>query len=192
MGLGMHLVEVLEKPEKRQGKGITWSRAGSCGAWGTLQWHNRVGSSLAPSPWPGCPATGPEGPNADPMGLSPSWGPLTTSTATFPLPTVINKATTLSLQDPSRKITTSSCSTLPHHVHPTLPVAQPFGLMRTGGEATGPCTDSLHAASMQGELPQNKHPVLSSPPPCLQRNEIPQQTSLTLRLWVTPTSELVA
>ena len=29
----MHLVEVLEKPEKRQGKGITWSRAGSCGAW---------------------------------------------------------------------------------------------------------------------------------------------------------------
>lgn len=61
------------------------------------------------------------------MSLSPSWGPLTTSTATFPLPTVINKATSPSLQDPGRKITTSSCSTLPYHVLPTPPGAQPAG-----------------------------------------------------------------
>lgn len=173
--------------EKRQGKDITWSRARSYGAQGTLWWHSRVSSPLTTSPWPDCPATGAEEPNADPMGLSPSWGPLITSTATFPLPTVINKATTPSLQDPSRKIHSS-----PHHVHLSLPGAQPFGLVQTGGEATGFHADSPCAASAWDVGLQHKHPASSSPPPCLQRNGNPQQTSLTLCLQVTPTSKLVA
>lgn len=76
---------------------------------------------------------------------APLWETLTTSTAT--LPTVINQATTPSLWDSSKKITTGSCSTLRHHTHPTLPGAQHFGLMRAGREATGLCTDSPCAAS---------------------------------------------
>lgn len=128
------LSAVLGKPEKRQENGITWSRAGSCGAWGTLQWHSGISSPLAPSPWPGCPTTEAKEPNADPMGLSPSWAPLTTCTATFPLPAVINRATILSLQDPSRK---SWCSTLPHHIPLPLPGSWPFGLVHTSVEAMG-------------------------------------------------------
>lgn len=95
---------------------------------------------------------------------APLWETLTTSTAT--LPTVINQATTPSLWDSSKKITTGSCSTLRHHTHPTHPAwgaALWTDARRSGGNG------ALHWLALcckhMGVLLQNKHLVLPFPLP---------------------------
>lgn len=74
----------------------------------------------------------------------------------------------------------------------TLLGTETFGLVQTGGRATRPCSVLPFTATATSRLSENKHPILSFSPLCLQRNEISQQNSLTLHLWVTPSSELVA
>lgn len=103
----------------------------------------------------------------------PSWGALTTSTDTFPLPTVINKATSPSLQDPNRKIT-SCCSTLSHHVWA-------LWAHRWGGHSTlcwlSPCWSLVGCAAMELTpcavlppfLPTKKWNPLAHFPPCAWR-----------------------
>lgn len=77
-----------------------------------------------------------------------------------------------------------------HPIAPAWVTALWAGAHKCG--SNGLHVDSPCAASMWGVLLQNKHPMLSSHPPRLQINEIPQQTPLALCLWVTSTSKLVA